>query len=234
MHDNVHLLLEKEKPLSLYVINLLKTMPYQNKVDPWGNIRAVKSRGMFLGNRGVLHNENQEIIATHRIKGWVTCLLEFKGRKREIMTPNRYTELFFLDEATAFSAGHRPCAECRRSKYNAFKEKWLEANQELLEGNKPNAANIDKIIHEERINNKKKVTYVSALKSLPNGTMVEINSSTFLIWANRLYEWSYLGYSKPEIEYNLNDEVSVLTPKSYVNTFSKGFIPEVHESIQKS
>ena len=231
MQDNIHLLFEKEKPLSLYLINLLKTMPYQNKVDPCGNIHAVKSRGMFLGNRGVLHNENLEIIATHRIKGWVTCLLEFKGRKREIMTPKRYTELFFLDEATAFSAGHRPCAECRRSRYNEFKEKWLEANQELLEGNKPTAANIDKIIHEERINNKKKVTYVSALNSLPDGTMVELNSRTFLIWANKLYEWSYLGYSKPEIEYNINDEVNVLTPKSYVNTFSKGFIPEVHESI---
>ena len=208
-------------------------MPYQNKVDPWGNINAVKSRGMFLGNRGVLHNEQKEIITTHRIKGWVTCLLEFKGRKREIMTPNRYTELFFLDEATAFSAGQRPCAECRRSRYNEFKEKWLEANQELLNGKKPTAANMDKIIHEERIHNKQKVTYNHRLKELPNGIFVEINSSAFLVWANRLFEWSYLRYSKSKIEYNGNQEVVVLTPKSYVNTFAKGFIPEVHESIVK-
>ena len=124
-------------------------MPYQNKVDPWGNIHAVKSRGMFLGNRGVLHNENQQIVASHRIKGWVTCLLEFKDRKRKVMSPNRYTELFFLDEATAFSAGHRPCAECRRIRYNEFKEKWLEANGELLQGKKPTATNFDKIIHED-------------------------------------------------------------------------------------
>ena len=202
------------------------TMPYQNKVDPWGNIHAVKSRGLFLGNRGVLHNENQEVIATHRIKGWVTCLLEFKGRKRELMRPNRYTELFFLDEATAFSAGHRPCAECRRKRYNEFKEKWLEANGELLNGNKPIAANMDKIIHQERISNKQKITYTSALSSLPDGTMIEINSKAYLIWESKLLEWSFSGYSQSEIAYNLNLEVIVLTPKSYVKTFSKGFIPE--------
>jgi hypothetical protein len=149
------------------------------------------------------------------------------------MTPNRYTELFFLDEVTAFSAGHRPCAECRRSRYSDFKEKWLDSNQELLDGNKPTAANMDKIIHQERINNKKKVTYVSALSSLPDGTMVEIFSIAFLVWDNGLYQWSYLGYSKPDIDYNGEDKVIVLTPKSYVNAFSKGFIPEVHESIYK-
>ena len=208
-------------------------MPYQNKVDPWGNIHAVKSRGMFLGNRGVLHNEQQQIIASHRIKGWVTCLLEFKGRNREIMTHKRYTELFFLDEATAFSAGHRPCAECRRVRYNEFKEKWVEANGELLEGAKPSAPNMDKIIHAERISNKQKVTYTSALGSLPEGTIIEIDSKAMLIWGNKLFEWSYLGYSKSKLELKSEAEVIVLTPKSYVKTFSKGFIPDIHKSIKK-
>ena len=208
-------------------------MPYQNKVDPWGNIQAVASRGMFLGNRGVLHNEQQEIKATHRIKGWVTCLLEFKDRKREIMKPKRYTELFFLDEATAFSAGHRPCAECRRIRYNEFKEKWLEANGELLQGKKPTAPNMDHIIHEERISHKQKISYVSTLKLLPDGTLIEIDSVAFLIWHHTLYQWSYSGYSKSDLAFNAEDEVIVLTPKSYVKTFSKGFIPDVHESIKK-
>ena len=208
-------------------------MPYQNRVDPWGNIHAEKSRGMFLGNRGVLHNENQQIIASHRIKGWVTCLLEFKGRKRKVMTPKRYTELFFLDEVTAFSAGHRPCAECRRNRYNEFKEKWLEANGELLEGKKPTAPNMDNIIHKEMISNKRKVTYVSALGSLPDGTMIEINSKAYLIWESNLFEWSFSGYVRSEMAFNLSDKVIVLTPLSYVKTFSKGFIPEIHESIKK-
>jgi len=208
-------------------------MPYQNKVNPWGEIRAVASRGLFLGNRGVLHNENQQIVASHRIKGWVTCLLEFKGRKRQIMMPKRYTELFFLDEATAFSAGHRPCAECRRKRYNEFKEKWIEANGELLQGKKTTAPNMDNIIHQERISNKQKVTYHSTLNSLPDGTMIEINSKAYLIWESNLFQWSFSGYSKSDLEYTPEDEVIVLTPKSYVKTFSKGFIPEVHESIKK-
>ena len=206
-------------------------MPYQNKVDPWGNLNAVKSRGMFLGNRGVLHNEHQEIIASHRIKGWVTCLLEFKDRKRKVMTPKRYTELFFLDEVTAFSSGHRPCAECRRNRYNEFKEKWLEANGELLEGKKPTAPNMDNIIHEERISKKKKVTYTSALGSLPDGTMIEINSKAYLLWESNLFEWSFSGYSESDLDFTLEDEVIVLTPLSYVKTFSKGYLPEVHKSI---
>lgn len=207
-------------------------MPYQNKVDPWGIIHEVKSKGMFLGNRGVLHNENQEIIATHRIKGWVTCVLEFKGRKREIMTPKRYTELFFLDEATAFSAGHRPCAECRRTRYNEFKEKWLEANGNLLFGNKPTAPNMDKIIHKERIHNKQKVTYTSTLNELPDGTMIEIKSKAFLVWKKELFEWSFQGYSKAGINYNGNDEVIVLTPKSYVKTYTKGFLVNIRKPLK--
>ena len=208
-------------------------MPYQNKVDPWGNIHAVKSRGMFLGNRGVLHNENQQIVASHRIKGWVTCLLEFKDRKRKVMSPNRYTELFFLDEATAFSAGHRPCAECRRIRYNEFKEKWLEANGKLLQGKKTTAPNMDSIIHQERISNKQKVTYPSTINSLPDGTMIGINSKAFLIWKSKLFEWSFSGYAISEMAYHINDQVIVLTPKSYVKTFSMGFVPEVHKSVKQ-
>ncbi len=207
-------------------------MPYQNKVDPWGNIQAVSSRGMFLGNRGVLHNEHQEIISTHRIKGWVTCILEFKDRHREIMTPKRYTELFFLDEATAFSAGHRPCAECRRKRFNEFKSAWFEANKSLLKNEKLSAPNMDKVIHEERIFKKEKVTFNAKLSTLPTGTMIQIRSETFLLWNQNLYHWSYSGYTEAKIAYSKDEEVIVLTPKSYVNTFAKGFVPEVHESMK--
>ncbi len=203
-------------------------MPYQNRVDPWGNLNAVDSRGTLLGNKGVLHNENKEIIATHRIKGWVTCLLEFKGRKRKVMTPNRYTELFFLDEATAFSAGHRPCAECRRIRYNEFKEKWLLANGHLLEAKKPTAVNIDTIIHKERIHKKEKVTYTANIKSLPNGTMIEINLKAYVLWNNRLHLWSFNGYTKSKIDFESIVDVKVLTPKSYVKMFEKGFSPVIN------
>ncbi len=208
-------------------------MPYQNKVDPWGSLQAVSSRGMFLGNRGVLHNESQEIIATHRIKGWVTCLLEFKERHRKIMTPKRYTELFFLDEATAFAAGHRPCAECRRKRFNEFKSAWFEANKSLVKNEKLSAPNMDKVIHEERIFKKEKVTFNAKLSTLPTGSMIQIRSEAFLLWNHILYLWSYSGYSEAKISYSGNEDVIVLTPKSYVKTFGKGFVPEVHESIKR-
>lgn len=91
-------------------------MPLQNRVNPRGTIEQSSARGTFMGNRGVLHNGKRELTRQFKTKAWIICLLEFKGRKRELMTPGRYTELFFLDEVTAFAAGHRPCAECRRKR----------------------------------------------------------------------------------------------------------------------
>ncbi|MGR3637216.1 MAG: hypothetical protein ACU0BK_15020 [Shimia sp.] len=100
-------------------------MPRQNRAQPTGEIIATPTRGAFLGNRGVLHDDTAHVHSqlTHRRwrhKAWVCCVLDFKNRRRKVMTPNRYTELFFFDEAVALAAGHRPCAECRRSDYTAF------------------------------------------------------------------------------------------------------------------
>jgi len=208
-------------------------MPLQNRVNPRGEIKAVKSRGEFLGNRGIIHNEEQKIILPFKIKGWVTCRLEFKGRKRKLMSKGKYTELFFLDEATAFSAGHRPCAECRRQRYNEFKEKWLEANQHLLIENSTNIANIDKIIHQDRIEKKQKVTYQNKMNLLPNGTIIEIDNKIYIIWNNKIFKWTFEGYESTDINMT-NDIVTVLTPKSYVEMFKKGFVPSIHISLQKS
>ena len=90
----------------------------QNRVDPFGNIIATKARGEWMGNRGKIHNDNKEITHAFKLKAWLTCKLEFKNRRREVMGLKTYTELFFLDEATAFAAGHRPCFECRREDFN--------------------------------------------------------------------------------------------------------------------
>src|ERR1700743_3660322 len=100
----------------------------QNRVDPQGNIIKTTARGAWMGNRGQLHNEQRQIVRPFKLKAWLTCLLQFNGRKREVMSPQRYTELFFLDEATAFAAGHRPCFECRRKDYDLFKSFWLQGN----------------------------------------------------------------------------------------------------------
>src|SRR5690348_4599407 len=100
-------------------------MPLQNRVDPFGEFIETEARGTMMGNRGgALHNQQKEIVRRYKTRRWITCVLEFKGRRRVTMAPKRYTELFFLDEAVAFAAGHRPCAECRRERFNAFLYTW--------------------------------------------------------------------------------------------------------------
>src|SRR5215472_16656696 len=103
-------------------------MPLENRVDPYGTLFRTPARGTMMGNRGgVIHNDEREIVRRYRSRRWIACVLEFRGRKRIVMSPRRYTELFFLDEAVALAAGHRPCAECRRARYNAFRLAWNTA-----------------------------------------------------------------------------------------------------------
>lgn len=211
-------------------------MPYQNRVDPWGALHAVTQRGSLLGNRGIIHNVDKKIVATHRLQGWVTCVLDFKDIKRRVMSPGTYTELFFLDEATAFSAGHRPCSFCQRQRYTAFKDAWLAANQDILadlEGRSHAISLIDKLVHKERIVRGKKVTFLSPLPTLPSGTMVEIADRAYLVWNHNVYGWSFSGYQKAKdvFLHRSDNSVIVLTPRSYVKTFRTGFLPRVHSSI---
>jgi len=197
----------------------------QNRVDPYGQLIKTKARGACMGNRGVLHNHAQTILRPFKLKAWITCRLEFKGRKRPIMAPDRWTELFFLDEATAFAAGHRPCCECRRDDFNRFKHAWLKGNPEYNFNGKTSIREIDKIIHQERLDRTGlKVTFNEKTAGIPDGSFVLFDHSPFLVWKNKLFQWSPFGYEKgiaiPEI-----DELPVLTPRSVVNAFRAGYIP---------
>jgi len=197
----------------------------QNRVDPLGQLIKTKARGTWTGNRGVLHNHAQEILRPFKLKAWITCRLEFKGKKRPIMAPDRWTELFFLDEATAFAAGHRPCCECRRADFNRFKQAWLKGNPEYNISEKTSIREIDKVIHRERIGrDQSKITFDANPADLPDGSFVLFNQSPFLVLDNKLFQWSPSGYEKgitmPEI-----DELPVLTPRSVVNAFRAGYLP---------
>ena len=128
-------------------------MPLQNRVSPRGDVIAVAARGALMGNRGRLHDATRQVVRRQvsSYRAWVTCLLAFKGRRRTVMAPGRYTELFFLDEATALAAGHRPCGECRRADYRRFKTAWLAGNPGRgLAGAVPIAA-IDLELHGDRL-----------------------------------------------------------------------------------
>jgi hypothetical protein len=207
-------------------------MPLQNRVDPWGRLHAVSSKGSLLGNRGILHNANREIIAPWKHKAWVTCALTFGNRRREIFSKGSYSELFFLDEATALAAGHRPCAECRRDRFNEFKSAWLTGNSEALTGKKQSITEIDRIMHAERaVAGGGKRTYQAELGTLPSGVIVCIDDHAYLLWGQQLLLWSFDGYHASTIEAVSAQMATVLTPRSVVNAITKGFEPRVHGSV---
>ena len=199
----------------------------QNRVDPFGKIITTPSRGAWLGNRGVLHNDKQEIVRPYKLKAWITCVIEFKGRHREVMQPGRWTELFFLDEATAFSAGHRPCFQCRFKDHQRFKKIWLKGNPQFGFNMKTPIAQIDNIIQPERIApDKSKVTFREKLSLLPDGTFVSYQNNPYLLKDNKMHLWTPAGYKK-SINLFDKEKLPVLTPRSIVNMLSAGYIPQM-------
>lgn len=207
--------------------------PRQNRVDPWGRLNAVPDRGAWMGNRGILHNDSGEVVAPWRHKAWVTCVLEYKGRRREIFSPRRYSELFFLDEAAALSAGHRPCAFCRRERFNEFKALWCKANLDGVPPSSVPAPEMDRRLHSERaVRGGGKATFRAKFETLPRGTFIEHEGEAFLIWEGRLLKWSFSGYSPAAPADLPSGEVNVLTPASIVAVLRLGFLPQVHESAK--
>jgi hypothetical protein len=207
-------------------------MPLQNRVDPYGTIFRSPARGTMMGNRGgALHNENREMVRRFKSRCWIACLLEFKGRHRSVMSPGRYTELFFLDEAVAFAAGHRPCAECRRERFHAFRDAWQRRDDTHSAGS-PRAPEMDVELHRARIDGRgKKVTYRTELNSLPNGWFVQMNGGAYLVWDDALLLWTPGGYTRKERRPS-SLAVEVLTPRPIVECFGKGYKPQKHDSVQ--
>ena len=143
------------------------------------------------------------------------------------MAPDRWTELFFLDEATAFAAGHRPCCECRRTDFNRFKSFWLKGNPGYNFNDKTSIREIDKILHQERINRDGlKITFDEKLADLPNGSFVLFNDTPFLVLEHKLFQWSAFGYEKG-IAVRGIERLPVLTPRSLVNAFRAGYLPQM-------
>jgi hypothetical protein len=205
-------------------------MSLQNRVDPWGAINRSHAGGTLMSNRGgALHNEQREILCPFKNRRWITCLLAFKGRKRSVMSPRRYTELFFLDEAVALAAGHRPCAECRWERFHAFKDSWMR--REEVDLSVPlRAADIDAELHNARGDRGRKVTYEAILKELPNGSFIELDGSAYLVWNDALLLWTPERYSRKEPRPN-DLTVTVLTPQPTVQCLRQGYEPEAHESV---
>lgn len=203
-------------------------MPLQNRVTPFGEIVAVPARGLFTGNRGVLHDEHKQLGRRRWVlKAWLICLLEFKGRHRTVMTPRRWTELFFLDEAAAIAAGHRPCYQCRYADFRRWQAAWREAQGLSVS---PRAPEMDVCLHHERIEPKtyQKRVWTASAQDLPDGTFVTVDRIAHLVQGDALRPWSWTGYGDPVPR--PAGEISVLTPPSSVAVLRAGYRPLLHPS----
>jgi hypothetical protein len=205
-------------------------MPRQNRVTPFGSIVATSARGTLTGNRGCLHDDQQHIRRDFQGTRWIVCLLEFKGRKRKLMKPGHYTELFFLDEATALAAGHRPCAECQRERFMRFRDLWAIANPELAGTPRPAATVLDAALHQERTATIDSGTgSCVSIEKMPDGVFVTGDEhDAYLVLADRLLRWTPAGYERPKAA--LHYPVRVLTPASVVRTLAAGYPAVIHAS----
>ncbi len=208
-------------------------MTLQNCVTPDGRIVADAARGMMMGNRGVLHDAGRTLgRARWRHNNWVACRLEFKGRQRQLMTPARYTELFFLDEAVALAAGHRPCGECRHADYQHFKALWID----VFGTGAISAGDLDARLHGERAITRRfeQRRHAAELGQLPDGAFVLMGDAPEvpqLVFGNRLLAYSPAGYVSVRPR-PARETVLALTPPSTLNVIAAGFRPALHPSVE--
>jgi hypothetical protein len=195
-------------------------MPHRNRVTPEGEIVAIPLRGRFMGNRGCLH-EGKEIVRLSKTRHWLVCEVEFRGRHVVQWNPGRYTPLFFHDEAVAFAAGHRPCAQCRHRRYRDWCDAW-----EAAFGERASAPAMDRLLHAERLDGGAPRHHQAPWADLPDGTFVHSAGRPGLLWGDELIGWTTVGYQAPGPRPAVGTAV-VLTPPATVAVLRHGYRPEV-------
>jgi hypothetical protein len=210
----------------------MRAMALQNRVLPTGEIVADPGRGLMMGNRGCLHGQGRELgTARWRSQLWICCVLDWQGRRRDVMPPGRWTALFFLDEATAMAAGHRPCGYCRREDYLAYAGAWQQAAglaQRLRAGE------MDTVLHAERVDSRtrRQRTRPARAGDLPDGAMVRHDGVIGLLTGGRVLPWSIEGYLADPILVEPGTSVELLTPPSSVAAMTAGYRPMLHPSAR--
>jgi hypothetical protein len=202
-------------------------MPLQNRVDPFGDLLAAPSRGLFMGNRGGRFHSDEKTLAARRwaSRQWICCVLDFRGRRRDVWG-RFYTELFFLDEVTALAAGHRPCFECRRQEAVVFAENWRKAKGL---GAPPRARDMDTVLHDERLDGRAKRRHRMTIDDLPDGAFIAREEGAFAVCGETLLHWTPQGYDtrRPRPR---GVTVDVLTPPSILAVLAAGYEPHWHPS----
>lgn len=194
-------------------------MTLQNRVDPFGKLHAVSAYGDWMGNRGCLHNERREIVSERwTTTAWITCVATTAGPRRQLMRPGWYTELFFLDEATALAAGHRPCAQCRRADYKRFRQAFADGNHL---SDRLRSADLDRQVHADRTGPRR----TADARDLPNGAMFAQGGRPYLKVREGARTWSFQGYGPLQVLPNA--PVAVLTPASIVAALGAGYACQI-------
>ena len=212
-------------------------MPLQNRVDPFGAVHAVAARGLFTGNRGIIHDPERRTLLARRWtnRAWIICRCDWKGRRRTVMGRNGpkggpgWTELFFLDEATALAAGHRPCFACRREAARRFADAFADAFGIAA----PKAGEIDRRLHRERwaVAGPPAALAKEALPALPDGAMVAEGTAAFAVRGGALWPWRFEGYGAPKPIIDAGPgEWRLITPATTVAILAAGYRPVWHQA----
>jgi hypothetical protein len=205
--------------------------PLQNRVTPFGDVVAISQRGLFIGNRGIIHDPATKTLLGRRwtTKAWLVCVLEYKGRHREVMGGPSWTELFFLDEAVALAAGHRSCFFCRRGDAEAFRTAWGKAQG----GKVPLASEMDAVLHEERLDRGRKRVHAipGPIGQLPNGAVIASAGEAYTIAQGRAFRWSEQGYQAVR---QIRHADGLLTPPSTLLAIHAGYRPVLHPDIEEN
>jgi len=205
-------------------------MPLQNRVTPTGDIVASEHRGTFTGNRGIIHDPATRTLLNKRWSSpaWLTCVCEFRGRRRKVMSRQSWTELFFLDEATAFAAGHRPCFYCRRDDAKRFRAAWESGNgvSDL------SAKAMDAVLHAERLDHGRKRLHAppSSVEELPDGAVIAAGGEAYTIAGGRAFRWTERGYAATPV---MPRAEGLLTPPATLGAIRAGYRPVLHPDIHR-
>jgi hypothetical protein len=205
--------------------------PLQNRVTPFGDVVAISQRGLYIGNRGIIHDPATKTLLGRRwtTKAWLVCVLDYKGRRRELMGGRSWTELFFLDEAVALAAGHRPCFFCRRADAQAFRAAWGTATGREA----PLAPEIDAVLHEERLDRGRKRIHAipDPVAELPDGAVIIAAGEAYTIAHGRAFLWSEQGYQAAR---QIRRADGLLTPPSTLLAIRAGYRPVLHPDIEEN
>ena len=208
-------------------------MPRLNRVDPFGDLHRASARGMFTGNRGCLVDESREVVRHHRGSLWITCVTAYRGWRSPLDESRHWTPLFFLDDAVALAAGHRPCGLCRRDDYRSYRDSVQDGQGR---GEEVSATDLNRWLAAKRLQRGRGLSRAAdrklwreGIERLPTGTVIVENEIPLLVTADRLFRFGFDGWGDP-VQRPGNGSVTVLTPPTSVLAMVHGYEPTLHET----